>query len=350
MLGEGTFMKFGEFMASLRKGETKQVYLLCGEEHYYIKKAEAAIMESLFPNGEGKQEALQILHGEVDFDDLIGMLETAPFFADKTVILWRDTSIFKEKKDKGKERDKKQERFLKLLADWPEYGYLVFVADGKADKRRRIYKAVEKYGAVLESEPIRAWNIDSWLQGKLKELDKEMDREAHAYFFEAVSMMQQISLEYLDRELDKLALFSGRRLVTKQELSHVLAEIPEISVFSLLDAVSERAGGKALRLLKRQIQDGVYLPLLLILLVRHVRQLWLAKSCMGKGLRGKELAKALDLNPFIAERLARAAGRFSEPLLKRVFLELSDADYALKTGQAGEEALEHVIILLCSEK
>ncbi len=343
-------MRFGEFMTSLRKDGTKHVCLLCGEEHYYIKKAEAAIMESLFPNGEGKQEALQILHGEVDLDDLIGMLETAPFFADKTVILWRNTNIFKEKKGGSQEKDRKQERFLKLLEDWPEYGYLVFVADGKADKRRRLYKAVEKHGAVLESEPIRAWNIDSWLQGKLKELNKEMDREAHAYFFEAVSMMQQISLEYLDRELDKLALFSEKRLVTKQELSHVLAEIPEISVFSLLDAVSERAGGKALRLLKRQLQDGVYLPLLLILLVRHVRQLWVAKSCMGKGLRGKELAKALDLNPFIAERLARSAGRFSEPLLKRVFLELADADYALKTGQAGEEALEHVIILLCSEK
>ena len=32
-------MKFGEFMASLQKNELKHVYLLAGEEHYYIEKA-----------------------------------------------------------------------------------------------------------------------------------------------------------------------------------------------------------------------------------------------------------------------------------------------------------------------
>ena len=32
-------MKYGPFMAALRKGEAKHVYLLAGEEHYYIEKA-----------------------------------------------------------------------------------------------------------------------------------------------------------------------------------------------------------------------------------------------------------------------------------------------------------------------
>ena len=39
--------------------------------------------------------------------------------------------------------------------------------------------------------------------------------------------------------------------------------------------------------------------------------------------------------------------QFPEMVLKRNMLELIDADYLLKTGQAGEEGLEHVGIDLC---
>lgn len=61
---------------------------------------------------------------------------------------------------------------------------------------------------VLEAEPIRAWNINGWLQVKLRSLNKAMDREAMSYFSGLVSTMKTISLEYLDKEFDKLALFS----------------------------------------------------------------------------------------------------------------------------------------------
>lgn len=58
-------------------------------------------------------------------------------------------------------------------------------------------------------------------------------------------------------------------------------------------------------------------------------------------------AKPLELHPFIAEKLGRAAMQFPEAVLKRNMLELIDADYYLKTGQVGEEILEHVVIDLC---
>ena len=83
------------------------------------------------------------------------------------------------------------------------------------------------------------------------------------------------------------------------------------------------------------------------LLVRHVRQLWQAQVLQQQGIRGKALAKPLELNPFIAEKLGRAAMQFPAAVLKRNMLELIDADYFLKTGQAGDEVLEHIVIDLC---
>ena len=351
-------MKFGDFMIALEKGDLKHVYLLGGEENYYIEKARAKILEKLFPGGDGLQESLQRIDGDVELGALAGMIETAPFFADKNVLLLKGTSLFREKKAGAgesadgtakKTADRKMERFLKLLSDMPEYSYLIFVTTEKPDKRRKLYKAVEKVGAVLDAEAVRPWNINDWLQGKLQSMNKELDREAYLYFASAVSMMQQISLEYLDKEFDKLALFSEERRISKAAMEKVFAGVPEVSVFALMDAISARDARRALVLLHRQVKDGVYLPLILSLMARHVRQLWQAKDLQGKGYRGKALAKPLELNPVIAERLGKAAEGFSPTVLKRAMLDLTDGDYFLKTGQAGEEVLENIVIGLCSK-
>ena len=343
-------MKFGDFMASLQRGELKHVYLLAGEEHYYIEKAQERILSRLFANPQEQGEAMQKISGVVDSDDLVGLIETAPFFASKNVLLLQDTSWFKDKnegEEKKAGKDKKLERLLATLADMPEFSYVIFVQNGKADKRRKIYKTIEKNGMVLEAEAIRAWNINDWLQGKLQTINKDMDRDAMAYFSGVVSTMQTISLEFLDREFDKLALFSQDRRITRELLEKVFAGLPEVSVFALLDAISERKAKKALQLLRRQLNDGTYFTVILALLTRHVRQLWQAQVLQQQGIRGKALAKPLELNPFIAEKLGRAAMQFPAAVLKRNMLELIDADYFLKTGQAGDEVLEHIVIDLC---
>jgi len=346
-------VKFGEFMAGLQKGELKHVFLLAGEERYYIDKAREKIFSLLFASSQEQAGALQKLTGVMDTDDLVGLIETAPFFASKNVLMLQDSSLFKEKKgeedgaQKKAGKDKKLERLLSVLADMPEYSYVIFVQNGKADKRRKIYKTVEKYGAVLEAEAVRAWNINDWLQGKLQSINKDMDREAMTYFSGVVSTMQTISLNFLDREFDKLALFSPERRITRELLEKVFAGLPEVSVFALLDAISERKAKKALQLLRRQLNDGTYFTVILALLTRHVRQLWQAQVLQKQGIRGKALAKPLELNPFIAEKLGRAAMQFPAVVLKRNMLDLIDADYSLKTGQAGEEVLEHIVIDLC---
>ena len=350
-------MKFGEFMAAIRKGELPHVFLLSGEEPYYIDKAKGALLGRLFPDGVGMEDALQKVNGDMALADLLASIEAAPFFADKNVILIAGTNLFSDSKSCADTKEVEErvlpfggmalEALCHQLGNMPPYSYLIFVAPYKADKRRKLYKALSKNGLVLEAEPLRAWNIQDWLQDKLRTINKEMDRDAYAYFAGAVSMMQQISLSYLDKEFDKLALFSEGRRITKAELVEVFSGLPEVSVFALMDAISARDSKKALMLLHRQLADGTYFTVLLALLTRHVRQLWQAKVLMKRGVPGKALAKPLGLNPFIAEKLGRAAAAFKEDTLKCAMLRLIDADYLLKTGQAGNEMLEEAVITLC---
>ncbi len=52
-------MKYGEFMASLRQTGMKHVFLLAGEEPYFINKVEKRLLTVLFPEAQEKEEGLQ---------------------------------------------------------------------------------------------------------------------------------------------------------------------------------------------------------------------------------------------------------------------------------------------------
>lgn len=353
-------MKYGQFLAALRKNGVKHVYLLSGEEQYYIRKAEKALLNVLVPEEAARTECVQTFDGDPSVEDLVGLIDTIPFFAEKTVLLIRGTQLFREKKadkeetaEEKKSRSRKKtdplERLMERIASMPDTSYVIFETASKADKRRKLYKLVEQSGAVLEAGRERAWTVDEWLRGKLAEIHRELDREALAYFMNAVSMMQPIELEFLDEELNKLALSTENRVFTKKDISRVFASVPEVSGFAMLDAVSARDVKKAMIILERQISEGTYLPILLSGLARHVRQLWQAKDLMARGVRGRALGQPMNLNPYIAEKLGQAAKSFDTAVLKDTFLFLCDADYKLKTGQGGEELLEEAVIALCSK-
>ena len=347
-------MQYGEFLAALRQRGPVHAYLLAGEEPYFIKRARRSVLRTIAPDEAIWPEMVQSIDGDIPVPELIERLTQAPLFTEKSVLLLSGTRLFNETKksetsptDKRKGRmERDMDRLLALLTALPTENYVIFEAAGKADKRRRIYKTVQKAGLVLDADPVTAWNIDDWLREKLVELGREFDREARAYFMGAVSMMRPISLSFLDEELTKLALYTDARRFTRADLEQAFSRLPEVSGFALFDAIDARDIKRALMLLERQIADGVFLPLLLAGLARHVRVLWQAKEYMTRGVSKKALAAALEIHPYIAAKAENAAGTYDDALLHRILLHLADADYALKTGKAGPEVLEEAVIAL----
>lgn len=348
-------MNYAAFMASLTKGELPHVYLLAGEERYYVRRAEEAILRRLLPSPQDPADALIRYEDMPPIDALMEALETAPFFTDKIVVLVRDAAIFRAAKKKEEDegapapKDTGADRLLSLLSDLPSTTYVIFSLAAKPDKRRKLYQMIEKNGRVLESEPVRAWNVENWLNTRLREMNRSMHREARAFFLNVVGIMPTISLEFLDRQLEKLMLYTDNAQFTEADLRAVFSDMPEVSVFALMDAVSTRDVCRSLDLLIRCRTDGVHFTVLLALLVRHVRQLWQAKRLLMSGTPPKGLGKVMGLHPFIAEKLGGHSKSFSETTLERAVLALADADYLLKTGQAGDELLEDVVIRLCKK-
>ena len=329
-------MKFKEFMSAL-DGELKNIYLLSGEEKFFIDKALEKILARL-----NVDKATELITFDCDtknaLGEIISAIDSSPFFSPKNVVLVKNTTIFSS--------DKKIERLENILKDMQPTNYVIFTAKA-ADKRRKLYKIISQVGLTLEAEPLRPWEVNDWLNEKLSSLGKIMRGDARKYFNELIGILPEISLWYLENELDKVALnVTGKEIMAADLRKNMLAP-PEVSNFALTDAVDERRAKKSLYLLRMQAKNPTKIPLVTTLLANHVRRLLRAKFFMAQGISGRRLGEPLEMNPYIAQKVGETSKSYSEKILEEVFIELAEADYKLKMGQAGVEVLERILLKLC---
>ncbi|HWR41290.1 MAG TPA: DNA polymerase III subunit delta [Patescibacteria group bacterium] len=352
-------MDYKAAMDHIARETLRPVYLLHGEESYLLRRVSGAILDrTLTP--EEREMNLTVLDRDPALSQLIGLLETAPFFGEKNVVLIRQSQLTaaarKERgedaaaggDDTGKPQSAAgEERLLKLLANMPECSMLILMT-AKADKRRKIYKTIEKYGMVVEAPPLKGKELRAWLTGRLAERKLKLAPDAAEYLLTAVSLMSQVSLDFIENELEKAALHQvGPGAVSLAALQQTLSAAPEISVFAMLEALSQKQLAEALGLLEAQLAAGEHPIKLLALLARQVRQLWQTRMLAGKGQGSREIAEYFRVPPFIGEKLLKQSRSFDGEKLKQALLELADADRDLKSGRASALALERIMIDLC---
>lgn len=344
-------MGYAEVIQELKKGQVKSVYLLYGEETYFIKQLEQAVITTVLAPEEIDMNLLT-LDKDPAINELIAIIETVPFMGGKNVIHIRGTALLRPRKNGGNEQvevsDKEEERLFKVISDMPDYTHLILSTTDKVDKRRKLFKLIEKHGETVELANIKARDVRGWLMAKLAELNKRMDSDAMEYFLGVVSIMPQISLSFLHNELEKTALFTdGKVKISQSDLTMIMSSIPEISIFSMIDAVSQKQMGRALQLMGEQLKSGEHPLKLVSLLARQVRLMWQAKEMSKDGYGIREISERLGLVPFIGEKMVKQSKNFTSEILKEVMLALAAADYDLKSGRANKLALEQIIITMC---
>lgn len=342
-------MKVREVMQSIHKGELAPVYLLFGEERYYARQLENALIEVALPP-EDRDMGLTVFEQDPAVPQLLQAIEATPFFGGKHVVIVRDTKLFRAgKNDEGSEAaDKTDSRLFTCLEHIPADTHILLLAGDKVDKRRKLFKTVEKAGIVVELLPLKARDAREWIQERLRQEEKTIAPEALDHLLTGISFMPQLSMGFLDNEIAKIVLHSGnRRRVVLADVEATLAGVPEINIFAMIDAMSQKNNTVALRLLDEQLAAGEPPMRLLMLIARQVRALLYAKEFAAAGKSSQEIAKLLSLHPFVAEKMLGQARRFTEDGLKQILMMISDVDRAIKAGRAGNVSLEAIIIEMC---
>ena len=77
----------------------------------------------------------------------------------------------------------------------------------------------------------------------------------------------------MTNEIDKLAAFTGGRLIEEKDIRTVVSASQEADVFSMIDAIMDHQAGLAEQILQKLLQHGTVPPQILVLLARQVQML-----------------------------------------------------------------------------
>ena len=199
-------MTADDILKDLKNRKYKPLYLLHGEEPYFIDQVSNFVEHQLLSDAE-KGFNQTVLYGkDTDIMTVLNAAKRYPMMADYQVVLVKEAQDMKWGSD---DDDKKSiNPLLSYLENPLPSTILVFCYKyGKFDKRKKTYKAIEKNGIIFESSPLYDSKIPSWIEGFVAEKGYKIDPQATAMLAEYLGN----DLSKIANELEKLMLnVSGR--------------------------------------------------------------------------------------------------------------------------------------------
>ena len=242
-------MTYEDIAKDIRNGKFAPVYLLMGEEDYYIDRISDYIVEKALDENE-REFNLTILYGlETDMTDIVNNAKRYPMMSERQVV------VVKEAQN---------------LRSWDELSFymqkplvstiLVFCyKHGTLDKRKKIVTEIERKGVLFESRKLRENMLPAFISTYMKRKKMEIEDKAAELMAEYVGN----DLNRLAGELDKLiiAMPKNNNRITPAEIERNIGISKDYNNFELKDALIAKDVLKANKIVKHFIDNPKNNPL-----------------------------------------------------------------------------------------
>ena len=215
----------------------KPIYLLEGEEEYYIDKVMNFAEHKILPESEASFN-LSVFYGkDANWSDVLNACMRYPMFADKQVVLLKEAQQMRD-------FDKLENYFENPLTSTV---FVISYKEGTIDKRKKLYKSIAKNGEVFNSEKIRDYKLVEWVTKYLQSQEFSMSPKAISLLTEHLGN----DLSRIVNELEKITINLGeRKTINEDDIEKYVGVSKDYNVFELQDALSKRDLPKAVRIIQ----------------------------------------------------------------------------------------------------
>ena len=322
----------------LKEGNFRRVYLVCGTQVYLRLQNRDRLRAALL--GDGDEMNFSVYTGmDVTAREVIDQAQTLPFFADRRVILLENTVFF------SKKASVESDALAAFIPEIPETASLVFVEEAP-DKRKKLYKAIQKHGFVLNCEEISPQMLGRWTAGLFQKAGLAIDGPVLNLFLQTVG---EDMMNILTESEKLIGYCMGKGAVSGEDISEICTPLLRDRVFELIGAVSRRQKDKALSIYMELTALRTPSQVILTLLQREYSRLQQIRELQEQKLSEAEIAKRTGLSPWIVRKnyLPVTRGMDTGRLERSLQLCLqADQDYKSGKIDAGIAA-EMTIIRLC---
>ena len=322
-----------DFTQLIKTGKVQGAYLFEGVEENIKAATLTALRKAILP--EGFEELNESLMDSPATDAIIAACETLPFMADKRLVVVREHPALTGRADAD-------DKLIAYIPQVPESTVLVFIAQGKADARKKLYSAIKKINGIVSFSALTDAELNAWVVKNFSGLGKTCSAQVAALLTFTVGSDTAL----LRTEIEKLAALTGERdAITEADVQAVATRSVECTVFELVDAVVAGQQGKAFGLLRDMLTSGSDRLGILSMLLRQFRLMQHIKIMQFEKLSTQDIKQRLGIAPFAAERCMRQASGYSGGQVKRAVRICLDAEYRVKSGQWNQEgALEKAML------
>lgn len=230
---------FDAIMRDLKSGKYAPVYILMGDESYYIDRITDYIAENVLDPDDRDFNQTVVFGADTTAAQVVDMVKGYPVMpaAHRVVIVKEAQGL--------KSLDALERYFEKPLAST-----LLVIAykNGTIDRRKKVVGKAEAVGVVFESKKKRDYELPTFIETYLKKNHVAIDPKSAAMIAEHIGA----DLSRLISELDKvmISLPDDNRRVTPDIVEREIGVSKEFNIFELRTAIIERNVFKANQIVK----------------------------------------------------------------------------------------------------
>lgn len=230
---------FDAIMRDLKSGKYAPVYILMGDESYYIDRITDYIAENVLAPDDRDFNQTVVFGADTTAAQVVDMAKGYPVMpaAHRVVIVKEAQGL--------KSLDALERYFEKQLAST-----LLVIAykNGTIDRRKKVVGKAEAVGVVFESKKKRDYELPTFIETYLKKNHVAIDPKSAAMIAEHIGA----DLSRLVSELDKvmISLPDDNRRVTPDIVEREIGVSKEFNIFELRTAIIERNVFKANQIVK----------------------------------------------------------------------------------------------------
>lgn len=329
-----------KIIADAREGVFAPVYLLMGEEPYYPDKACEAIIANALQDYERDFNQTVFYGLDTDAMTVASEARSYPMMADRRLVVLKEAQSMKS-----------LEELATYCEDPMDSTVLVILLHGaKADKRKALYKNVQKNGIVMDSAALRDYEVDRWIAMYYREKGLSIAPDAAMLLGESAGTdLGKIALE-TEKMLKNLP--EGTTAVTAADIEKNVGISRQYSVFELTRELSMHNAPKALKIAAYIAETPRFaLPMATATLFGHFYRILKYEALLQEDPRpGNDVkVKVLGVNPFFFREYDTAVQNYPLRKCMQVLALIEEYDFKGKGGESGEATPGQLLVELIAK-
>ena len=328
-------MDFAPLLKSIKAKDFAPLYLLHGEEPYFIDQLEAAIEKYALQEHERAFNQTIVYGKDTDYLQVVDAARRFPMMAERQLILLREAQDMRDLKDLVKYAEKPAPTTVLVISHKHK----------KLNGNLALTKQLKQTGVVFESKALYENKVPNWISGYLRDRKYTIQPEAGSLLAEYLGT----SLGKITNELDKLLLnVAPGTEITTAIVEEQVGVSKDYNAFELQRALGHREPLKVARILQyfRANPKAAPLPMITGSLYNYFSKVLLLRELQANRASRQEIMKTLSLRfDFFLADYETTARNYPEAALHNVFALLREYDLKSKgvgSNLAGRE--EHELL------